>query len=192
MDETNAEGTASSEAVPSRMCNKCGENPRAREGTTWCKPCLAAYQREYNQRTRPRERVETRQCAECGGDFEWHSTHARQKFCTKACFMKDRHRAKRERGDWRKPMSKETRRRADFKRRGYGITPEEFDALVEKQAGRCRICLREVDLVPDHCHDGGGFRGAICANCNIMLGHAKNDPETLRRAADYMAGSLSI
>lgn len=75
-------------------------------------------------------------------------------------------------------------RRQRFKK--YGIDPEDFDALVELCGSICRICQQEKTLVPDHHHARSLFRGAICDNCNTLLGHAHDDPEVLRRAAAYL------
>lgn len=38
----------------------------------------------------------------------------------------------------------------------------------------------------DHNHKTGKFRGIICANCNISLGHAKDDPVRLEMMAAYL------
>ena len=77
--------------------------------------------------------------------------------------------------------------RSNRYRNKYGITPEAFDALVAEQGGACKICGEVTDLVPDHCHNGGGFRGAICGHCNKGLGLFRDNSEFLRRAADYLS-----
>lgn len=38
----------------------------------------------------------------------------------------------------------------------------------------------------DHCHAQGHFRGWLCTSCNLALGNAKDNPELLRRMADYV------
>lgn len=188
MTLTQTEGAVSTEAAPSAMCSKCGANPRSKSNS-WCKPCNAAYAAAYRERTRPRMRTEVRRCEECGTEFTWDSNHAKQKYCSKPCYQKVRHRTRRERGEWRKPQPKEQRRRQSYRARGYGITPEEFDALVEAQGGRCLICGRDdMQLVPDHCHNGGGFRGAICGRCNKGLGQFADNPDWLTKAAEYLKG----
>ena len=53
--------------------------------------------------------------------------------------------------------------------------------------GTCPICLRpNLKLYNDHCHKLNLKREFICHNCNTVLGHAKDDPEILRRAALYL------
>ena len=69
----------------------------------------------------------------------------------------------------------------------YGITYEDFQAEVESQNGHCLICDRDDDpLVPDHCHNGGGFRGAICGRCNKGIGQFADNPQWLARASSYL------
>ncbi len=72
-----------------------------------------------------------------------------------------------------------------FKAR-YGITVEERDALVAAQGGRCRICQEEKPLHVDHCHGSGKVRGMICHQCNVLLGNAKDRPDILRAAIEYL------
>lgn len=52
--------------------------------------------------------------------------------------------------------------------------------------GMCPICNYERLLVYDHDHKTDAFRGWICNNCNFGLGHFKDSPEILHKAADYL------
>ena len=70
----------------------------------------------------------------------------------------------------------------------------EHDAQLERQGGRCALC-RETPthaLAIDHCHETGLFRGLLCHNCNLLLGHAKDQPEVLRRAAEYLEEAMLL
>lgn len=74
----------------------------------------------------------------------------------------------------------------------YGLTREQYDAILEFQGGRCAICRNEPKtrrLAVDHDHVTGQIRGLLCMNCNhYLLGYRKRDADTaalLRRAADY-------
>lgn len=64
--------------------------------------------------------------------------------------------------------------------------------MRERQAGRprpanCELCDRpDGQLVFDHCHARGSFRGWICRRCNNALGLAGDNPALLRAMADYL------
>lgn len=81
--------------------------------------------------------------------------------------------------------------------RKYGTSVDEMNELLSNQGGKCAIC--EVVLSPvtaigignatpkiDHCHMTGRIRGVLCGHCNLLLGHAKDNIETIRRAALYL------
>lgn len=72
----------------------------------------------------------------------------------------------------------------------YGITLEEYNALLEAQGGRCAICRRATGktrrLSVDHDHSSGRVRGLTCSVCNKMLGHGRDDVEFFERASDYL------
>jgi hypothetical protein len=79
-------------------------------------------------------------------------------------------------------------------KRKYGLSREEYDKLMEQT--HCQICeadLRERKNLTqygahlDHCHTTGKIRGVLCGACNIGLGHFRDNPEFLRRAADYLS-----
>lgn len=76
-----------------------------------------------------------------------------------------------------------------FKKK-YGITVAERDALVEKQGGKCAGCLAAFTETAtpriDHSHLDGHVRGLLCHQCNVALGLLKDDPDRLRRLADYL------
>ena len=50
----------------------------------------------------------------------------------------------------------------------------------------CPICGSEEPLVVDHDHSTQEVRGLICNNCNLVLGHAKDNIETLQNAIAYL------
>lgn len=85
-------------------------------------------------------------------------------------------------------------RRTNLKRR-YGITPEEYAAMLAKQKGVCCVCRyapSSVDkaLVVDHSHKTKRVRGLLCHWCNTGLGLFKDSPKLLRLAALYLTKSI--
>lgn len=77
-----------------------------------------------------------------------------------------------------------------YYRRTFGISADEFDALLEKQGGGCAICgkrpTRLASLHLDHCHETGAIRGILCSSCNQGIGQFGDDPILLERAAVYL------
>jgi hypothetical protein len=69
----------------------------------------------------------------------------------------------------------------------YGLSPEQWDAMLIEQAGRCDICTQAlVEPHVDHNHASGAVRSLLCTNCNNGLGRFDDDPVRLRAAADYI------
>lgn len=76
----------------------------------------------------------------------------------------------------------------------YGLTPELKEALILAQGSRCAICEKSIDFkcATDHDHKGNFVRGMLCKPCNSALGLFKDDPNILRRAAQYLEESQEI
>lgn len=72
----------------------------------------------------------------------------------------------------------------------YGITPEDYQQMMDEQEGKCVLCREECSsgqrLSVDHNHDTGKVRGLLCRNCNRGLGLLKEDPSVLLRAIEYL------
>lgn len=78
----------------------------------------------------------------------------------------------------------------------YGLTPEQFQALLEAQNYKCAICGSASNkagrkgslerLYVDHCHGEGRVRGLLCNSCNVGLGHFGDSPELLEKAIQYL------
>lgn len=74
-------------------------------------------------------------------------------------------------------------------RKKYGISVEDYEALLVHQSGACGVCLdRPKLLVVDHDHATGEVRGLLCNTCNIGLGSYRDDPKRLARAILYLLG----
>ena len=70
--------------------------------------------------------------------------------------------------------------------RKYRLRPEDHARMVSLRQGRCAICEQPRKLVVDHNHSTGEPRDLLCDGCNRGLGYFKEDPASLRRAADYL------
>jgi len=74
----------------------------------------------------------------------------------------------------------------------YGLTLEEYDAMLAFQDGRCYICdrkprARDPRLAVDHDHRTGAIRGLLCAICNHdQLGLMSEDAGYYYRAWLYL------
>lgn len=72
----------------------------------------------------------------------------------------------------------------------YGITPVEYDKILEDQSGVCAICGEQCScrgrLAVDHDHRTGVVRGLLCNNCNRSLGLLKDSREVLLSAVAYL------
>ena len=87
------------------------------------------------------------------------------------------------------------RKRSPLERRAYeiskkyGISIDDYIRMATEQNNRCAICNEEKPLCVDHNHSkqiGSAVRKLLCHGCNKLLGFAKENPETLRRAAKYL------
>lgn len=80
-------------------------------------------------------------------------------------------------------------RRSHLKRK-FGITPEQYEAMLAAQGGGCAICERppreDISLHVDHDHETGRIRGLLCFRCNNSLGDLDDDPALLRAALQYV------
>lgn len=84
---------------------------------------------------------------------------------------------------------------ASKRRRLYGLTSEQHDAMLAEQGGGCALCRRTPAengkrLAVDHCHDTGLVRGLLCSPCNYGLGLLGDDVAGLRAALDYVAARV--
>lgn len=92
--------------------------------------------------------------------------------------------------------------KARYKRNGkennlltnYGITLSDYDRMFENQGGRCAICEEThadtanhgLYFSVDHDHKSGKVRALLCTNCNLGIGHFKDDETRLSSALMYL------
>ena len=77
--------------------------------------------------------------------------------------------------------------------------------MYVKQNGQCPICLKKLSnptledanrwetnidhdhtCCPDYTTCGKCLRGLLCRDCNLLIGHAKDNIDTLKRAVEYL------
>ncbi len=75
--------------------------------------------------------------------------------------------------------------------RNFGLTTEDYNAMLNKQLNRCDICNRHKTdfkqaLSVDHCHATGKIRALLCHNCNKGIGLFKENTAALLNAVAYL------
>jgi hypothetical protein len=76
----------------------------------------------------------------------------------------------------------------------YGVTLAQYEQMLHSQGGVCAICgggQEGKSLSVDHCHATGQVRGLCCDPCNRALGLLRDDPERMRKAAEYLEANGS-
>ena len=74
----------------------------------------------------------------------------------------------------------------------HKLTWNDYCEMLEDQENKCKICNNpHIDaprkrLHVDHCHKTGLVRALLCHGCNNLLSRAKDDPEVLRKAMEYL------
>ncbi len=91
---------------------------------------------------------------------------------------------------WRKENPEKALR--NHLKKNFNLTLERWYEMQDEQNYGCKICggvnfnKRNKRLSVDHCHETGKIRGLLCDPCNKGLGHFRDSPEMLRKAADYL------
>lgn len=93
--------------------------------------------------------------------------------------------------DYLLTLSQNERKVARLRHRDYGISPLTYRDLMTAQEGRCALCRVEVsgkNAHLDHDHRHGGYRGILCARCNLALGHMEErGDQWIENARAYVA-----
>lgn len=158
-----------------KRCKKCGEvkhlddfyaasgNRDGRRGE--CKECSLAARQRWYQANRDRSMAYVR---------EWQRANPDR---VKAWRRKNRQR-------------RLEKLREIHLRNKFGLTPEEYDDILEAQGGVCALCAYPptpgISLHVDHDHGTGEILGLLCVRCNNALGLFREDPDLLKRAARYV------
>lgn len=155
------------------------------------------------------EDTETKVCRSCGETKPKLSFYAhrstldgRANYCSECAkhHQREWNNKNRERireGNARRRSDPATLKRYNHQRRRkwlqlYGLTPGDYNALLESQGGTCAICGQpgqtwgENNLHVDHDHDTDEVRGLLCGKCNVGIGMLGDNAESIRRALAYL------
>jgi Autographiviridae endonuclease VII len=157
-----------------KQCTKCrGMKPLAefylhkKHGTQyWCRDCAKECARDW--------RLAHPERARANGRAHYHGN-------------KDQYREAKRRFYIRHP---EKPRQYQLKRQ-YGLSLDDFAALLSAQGNRCAICRTDDaggrgDWHVDHDHETERVRGLLCHRCNVAL---IDDASILRRMLTYLEES---
>jgi hypothetical protein len=90
------------------------------------------------------------------------------------------------------PQKHMLRQRGHTLKKRYGLTLEDYDAMLAAQGGVCAICSGADPgrgykyFSVDHDHLTGAVRELLCHQCNVMIGNAKDKVENLESAIRYL------
>jgi len=142
---------------------------------------------------RPPEKIKTiggKKCSICEQIKPWASFQKKNTSLdgTKAACKECSNKAYKE---WRHNRQSLPSKKWNIKK-NYGLTWDDYQALLLSQKGLCEICQCDMSKVRqgpciDHCHETGIVRGLLCAWCNRGLGLFKDNPEYLVMAATYVS-----
>lgn len=81
-------------------------------------------------------------------------------------------------------IAKQQQRGSRGVKRTYKMSPVQYKAV--RSVLTCESCGEQLATAIDHDHESGDVRGHLCFHCNVGLGHFKDRPDLLRKAATYL------
>jgi uncharacterized protein YbaR (Trm112 family) len=70
--------------------------------------------------------------------------------------------------------------------RMYGLTEQQYVAMLVAQNNCCAICKRVRHLWVDHDHETGQVRGLLCKHCNSAIGLLEDSIPRMEAALRYI------
>ena len=88
-------------------------------------------------------------------------------------------------------------RQSHWRDNGLAMTVSRYDDMLIDQNYCCAICGLHSDefkqrLSVDHDHSSKEVRGLLCQNCNLVVGHAKDNVWILERAIKYLSCQICL
>ena len=136
---------------------------------------------------------------------KWAKEHPERHAASARKWNKNNRRKKNEiENRWRNKHPEAVKRhmlRAQLKH-SYGITPEDYEKMLEAQGHRCAICGTMENgksrwpgvrrkLCVDHDHSTGKVRGLLCSSCNLTLGIVEAEWK-IKKCAEYLGLELRL
>ena len=156
----------------------------------------AAYHKKWREENKERlslqkkiYRKEHREECNARGKAWRHANKEHVNEMARALYAKDPQKQAERTEKWRK-LNPDKNRNSQLKR-WYGITLEEYNALLDSQNGKCAICGIDKPMGVgcfhvDHDHITNKVRGLLCQKCNMGIGALQDNPIILRKAAEYL------
>lgn len=177
-------------AMNGRPCTKCHVNP-SRTSHSYCGPCKRVYDKVQWAKDPERHRLKSQVAYRRNRDKwnairkeKYHTNREHYAELAKAYRVRNKDKIKiRKAAEWRR--FKGYKRKCTLKKL-YGISVEQFDAMLAAQGGLCAICRTRPATDTDHSHVSGMVRGILCTRCNLGIGQFAEDPMILKNAIDYL------
>ena len=157
-----------------KQCSKCHQvksvtdfhRRRGRGYQSWCKSCIKT-EAQSDKARRRRIRYYAKHKTEMNRKTRiWDSTHSGQK----------------------KAVG-----RTHYYRFYFNLSLDDVETIKQFQRSLCAICGRLLTKANiDHDHASGLIRGALCWNCNVMLGRARDSIDRLQKAIAYLTSPPAI
>jgi hypothetical protein len=179
----------------SRYVPLSATTPRQRTLAGWCVECTCGWRDEGPFRTRRLAKILFTDhikevspfCTACNAPkTPYEMSKSNPNLCKKCSGRKTKEWARQHPTEW------ERSRRKSWLKTKYGMSPEQYDALLAAQGGVCAICKnpptdsRGFRMHIDHDHETGAVRGILCGSCNNGLGNFKDSPDLLVTASCYV------
>ena len=159
----------------------------------WTKEYKKLYYQEYNKRPDVIARLKAKMATP---EFKKKQKEYREKPGVKERYAKQQSEYRKDPDYRAKKLARGRRRdvaekaRISLIKRKYGLTKDEYDAMLSLQGGACACCETtewgKKGPVIDHDHATGAVRGILCCRCNSSAGLMGDNPDYLLRLAAYL------
>ena len=80
-----------------------------------------------------------------------------------------------------------------FRKYNHGVDDSQFQKMMVAQNNACVLCgdsfegMNSKNIHIDHKHSTGVVRAIVCGHCNKMIGHSRENKETLANTIIYLS-----